>query len=144
MAEAKMKFNFENILPDPDSFWSAEEVKTKTKQSVSPKPRSSDSVSMESVTAAWKRDFANENYSEEEPNFSIIGQLIFEFEERTAIFEHDALMHREAAEHRALKWIEPRLKDAGIDPVFFNNIIEKDYEKRKSINSLPPQSISAA
>ena len=24
----KMKFNFENILPDPDSFWSAEEVKT--------------------------------------------------------------------------------------------------------------------
>jgi hypothetical protein len=41
-----MKFNFENILPDPDSFWSAEEVKTETKQSVSPKPRSSDSVSM--------------------------------------------------------------------------------------------------
>ena len=139
-----MKFNFENNLPDPDSFWSEEEVKTETKQSVSPKPRYSGSVSIESVTAAWKRDFANENYSEEEPNFSIIGQLIFEFEERTAIFEHDALMHREAAEHRALKWIEPRLKDAGIDPVFFNNIIEKDYEKRKYNNSLPAQSISAA
>ena len=59
-----MKFNFENILPDPDSFWSAEEVKTETKQSVSPKPRSGDSVSMESVTAAGKRDFANENYSD--------------------------------------------------------------------------------
>ena len=59
---SKMKFNFENILPDPDSFWSAEEVKTETKQSVSLKPRSSDSVSMESVTAARKRDFANENY----------------------------------------------------------------------------------
>ena len=67
-----MKFNFENILPDPDSFWSAEEVKTETKQSVSPKPRSSDSVSMESVTAARKRDFANENYSDEEPNFLIM------------------------------------------------------------------------
>ena len=113
-----MKFNFENILPDPDSFWSAEEVKTETKQSVSPKPRSSDSVSMESVTAARKRDFANENYSDEEPNFSIIGQLFFEFEERTAIFEHDALINRVAAEHRALKWIEPRLKDAVIDPIF--------------------------
>ena len=74
---------------------------------------------MESVTATRKRDFADENYINEEPNFSIIGQLIFEFEERTAIFEHDALMHREDAEHRALKWIEPRLKDAGIDPVFF-------------------------
>ena len=126
-----MKFNFENILPDPDSFWSAEEVKTETKQSVSPKPRSSDSVSLESVTAAWKRDFANENYSEEEPNFSIIGQLFFEFEERTAIFEHDALINRVAAEHRALKWIQPRLKGAGIDPVFFNKIIEKEYEKIK-------------
>ena len=126
-----MKFNFENILPDPDSFWSAEEVKTETKQSVSPKPRSSDSVYMESVTAAWKRDFANENYSEEEPNFSIIGQLFFEFEERTAIFEHDALINRVAAEHRALKWIQPRLKGAGIDPVFFNKIIEKEYEKIK-------------
>ena len=113
-----MKFNFENILPDPDSFWSAEEVKTETKQSVSPKPRSSDSVSMESVTAARKRDFANENYSDEEPNFSIIGQLFFEFEERTAIFEHDALINRVAAEHPALKWIESRLKGAGIDPVF--------------------------
>ena len=126
-----MKFNFENILPDPDSFWSAEEVKTETKQSVSPKPRSSDSVSMESVTAARKRDFANENYSDEEPNFSIIGQLFFEFEERTAIFEHDALINWVAAEHRALKWIEPRLKGAGIDPVFFNKIIEKEYEKIK-------------
>ena len=113
-----MKFNFENILPDPDSFWSAEEVKTETKQSVSPKPRSSDSVSMESVTAARKRDFANENYSDEERNFSIIGQLFFEFEERTAIFEHDALINRVAAEQRALKWIQPRLKGAGIDPVF--------------------------
>ena len=49
-----MKFNFENILPDPNSLWSEEEVKTETKQSVSPKPRSSDSVSMESVTAARK------------------------------------------------------------------------------------------
>ena len=113
-----MKFNFENILPDPDSFWSAEKVKTETKQSVSPKPRSSDSVSMISVTAARKRDFANENYLNEEPNFSIIGQLIFEFEERTAIFEDYALIHGEDAEHRALKWIEPRLKDTGIDPVF--------------------------
>ena len=126
-----MKFNFENILPDPDSFWSAEEVKTETKQSVSPKPRSSDSVSMESVTAARKRDFANENYSDEEPNFSIIGQLLFDFDERTAIFEHDALINRVAAEHRALKWIQPRLKGAGIDPVFFNKIIEKEYEKIK-------------
>ncbi|MDP6092950.1 MAG: hypothetical protein QF537_13450 [SAR324 cluster bacterium] len=71
---------------------------------------------MESITAAWKRCFTNENYSEEEPTFSEIDQLIFEFEERIAIFEHDALMHREAAEHRALKWIEPRLKNAGIDP----------------------------
>ena len=114
-----MKFNFENIHPDLDSFWSSEEVNTETKQSVSPKPRSSDSVSMESVTAARKRDFANENYSDEEPNFSIIGPLIFEFEEQTAIFEHDALMHREDAKHRGLKWIEPRLKDAGIDPFFF-------------------------
>ena len=126
-----MKFNFENILPDPDSFWSAEEVKTETKQSVSPKPRSSDSVSMESVTAARKRDFANENYSDEEPDFSIIGQLFFKFEEGTAIFEHDALINRVAAEHRALKWIEPRLKGAGIDPVFFNKIIENEYEKIK-------------
>ena len=126
-----MKFNFENILPDPDSFWSAEEVKTETKQSVSPKPRSSDSVSMESVTATRKRDFANENYLNEEPNFSIIGQLIFEFEERTVIFDHDALINRVAAEHRALKWIQPRLKGAGIDPVFFNKIIEKEYEKIK-------------
>ena len=126
-----MKFNFENILPDPDSFWSAEEVKTETKQSVSPKPRSSDSVSRKSVTAARKRDFANENYSDKEPNFSIIGQLIFEFEERSAIFEHDALINRVAAEHRALKWIQPRLKGAGIDPVFFNKIIEKEYEKIK-------------
>ena len=126
-----MKFNFENILPDPDSFWSAEEVKTETKQSVSPKPRSSDSVSMESVTAARKRDFANENYSDEEPNFSIIGQLFFEFEERTAIFEHDALINRVAAEHRALKWIQPRLKGAGIDHVFLKKIFEKKYEKIK-------------
>ena len=53
-------------------------------------------------------------------------------------------MHREDAEHRALKWIEPRLKDAGIDSVFFNKIIEKEYEKLKSINSLTEQSISAA
>ena len=73
---------------------------------------------MESVTAARKRDFANDNYSDEEPNFSIIGQLIFEFEERTAIFEHNALMHREDEEHRALKWIEPRLKDVVFDPFF--------------------------
>ena len=64
-------------------------------------------------------------------NFSIIGQLFFEFEERTAIFVHDALIIREAAEHRALKWIEPRLKGAGIDPVFFNKIIENEYEKIK-------------
>ena len=120
-------------------------MKTETKQSVSPKPRSSDSVSMESVTAARKRDFANENYSDEEPNFSIIGQLIFEFEERTAIFEHDALMHREDAEHRALKWIEPRLKDAGIDPVFFlTKKFKKNMKKLKYINSLTAQSISAA
>ena len=87
---------------------------------------------MESVTAARKRDFANENYSDEEPNFSIIGQLFFEFEERTAIFEHDALINRVAAEHRALKWIQPQLKGAGIDPVFFNKIIGKEYEKIKS------------
>ena len=36
-----MKFNFENILPDPVSFWSEEEMKTETKQSVSQKTRSS-------------------------------------------------------------------------------------------------------
>jgi len=128
-----MKKSLLHLLADPDRFRIKVHAEKDTQSSY-----------MNSVVNAWEKDFICSVNSETESKNPIFEELRFIYEERIAIFEHDALMHREAAEHRALKWIEPRLKDAGIDPVFFNNIIEKDYEKRKSINSLPPQSISAA
>ena len=84
---------------------------------------------MNSVVNAWEKDFIYSVNSETESKNPIFEELRFIYEERIAIFEHDALMHREAAEHRALKWIEPRLKDAGIDPLSFKSQNEKGKNK---------------